>query len=129
MYVNKIEIVYNNMDLKEYDNIDITDEVLNEIYHSVLNNKLHSIELKNTIDYKTLNIFFECDKAFIGLIDEYNESFYYFNNGQKKSNYIDIHGNYYDNRFICYDNKILIEVLGCFALTGGLYSKVKWIIE
>lgn len=127
MYINKLSVSYNDSD-KTYENNDITNQLLEDIKISMDKQELNTIVLKNTEKDKSLNIFYEDNQSFIGII--YNEeTFYYYDNGEKPSEDVEIDGGYYDNRFISHDNNLTYEIFKEFALTGELYSEVEWIEE
>lgn len=128
MYIDKVEVSYNDGE-NETTSADITLELLGEIFNSMNAHEVSTIVLRNTEKHMSLNIFYEDNKSFIGIINEYEEVFYYYDNGEKPCEHAEINGNYYDNRFISHDNKLTFDILKEFALTGDFYSEVEWIEE
>lgn len=129
MYIDKIKLSYNDGENESVKGDGITQEVLAEILKSMNAHEVHTIVLENTQKDMSLNIFYEDNKSFVGIINKYEELFYYYDNGEEPSEFVEIYGNVYDNRFISHDNELTYAIFKEFALTGEFYSEVEWVEE
>lgn len=76
-----------------------------------------------------LQIEFSKDRAaFIGWGDEYTEDVFYFDNGNGNKNSFDLIINVCpEERMMCYDDKIIRDIVFYFCETGKRNPKYNWI--
>ena len=102
------------------DNAPSIDEIM-----SVLDSEIVEFEFD---DYCLHIEFSEEGDAFIGWIDNYNEEFFYFDNGSGNTESVDLIINVCpEERMMCYDSNVLKEIVLYFCETGERNPNYNWI--
>lgn len=66
--------------------------------------------------------------AFIGWIDTYHDDIFYFNNGSGNDEPVDLMINVCpEERMMCYDSKVIRDIVYYFCETGRRHPKYNWI--
>lgn len=131
--VRQIYVFYLNgsgetLNLNDFDSNYNIINVLIEKINSGLVSSIDISKVINNIEF-VLNIRGNGFDFAIGIINEYEEFVYYYNNGNNQEGFTEIAGKTYPNYMISNDINTISLIIGYFIKTGKTLPEVEWIVE
>ena len=125
--------------LKESQTVDITEEEIKKLTLSEIHQKLEElyqsgkmkaleISEESEESMKTLSLYFDEELCSIAIVDDWDDTVYYYNSGEGEE-LVEIQGNLYPKHMTSSDNELLFLIIDEYLKTGKPTKKVKWIKE
>lgn len=125
--------------LKESQTVDITEEEIKKLTLSEIHQKLEElyqsgkmkaleISEESEESMKTLSLYFDEELCSIAIVDDWDDTVYYYNSGEGEE-LVEIQGNLYPKHMTSSDNELLFLIIDEYLKNGKPTKKVKWIKE
>lgn len=105
-------------------------EIHKQLENMYMSGNLVALEIDEKSDnsMRILSIYFDDVKFCIGIVDEWDDTVYYYSSGESDE-LEDIQGNVYPKHMISSDKEILFLIIDEFVKNGKPTKMVKWIKE
>ncbi|MCH5345263.1 MAG: BspA family leucine-rich repeat surface protein [Acetatifactor sp.] len=125
--------------LKESQPVDIKEEEIKKLTLSEIHQKLEElyqsgkmkaleISEESEESMKTLSLYFDEELCSIAIVDDWDDTVYYYNSGEGEE-LVEIQGNLYPRHMTSSDSELLFLIIDEFVKAGKPTKKVKWIKE
>lgn len=104
-------------------------KIINAVMKPFNSRELHSLEIVSSEEGAVLTVRSENDKFSLGIIDEYNGSIYYYDNGGSDKDFIELSGETYPVFMISDNTDIFKTAITDFILNGTPSKRLTWRIE
>ncbi len=108
---------------------EIHDALFDEILEALQNEKLYRLEMEISQEDKSMSVFYESGRFHIGVVDLYNDTNYYYNNGSGDTTLLDVDGEMFETRMVGTDRNLLWKAIREFAQQGTLSAEIAWIVD
>ncbi len=131
--IGQIEVFYLNGlgEILNLNDFNSNSNVINALKEKINYGLVSSINISiviNNLDF-VLNIRGNGSDFAVGIINEYEESVYYYNNGNNKGGVTEIEGETYPDYMILNDINTIFLIISHFIKTGEPLPKAEWIVE
>lgn len=108
---------------------ELSDAMIDSTIDKLKDGLITSLKIEDSDRLLALTVFSENSLYFLGIIDEYYDQYFYYNDKSDNTTLIDIDGNLYPSNRVCKHFKIVYDSVILFIKERKRVDYIEWIIE